>query len=139
MINRQTEQLVWQGLTTKQKRGFLAIKDNAIVVDGVVYDSEGNAQSKAELVVNITEAQREGLQAVDELSAHEVENGLFVFAFFESSKTMGEVYPSLTQADLARLMFVGTYTGYRTGRLQHDNGRPIYKKALEVLVGISRN
>jgi hypothetical protein len=139
MINRQTEQLVWQGLTTKQKRGFLAIKDNAIVVDGVVYDSEGNAQSKAELVVNITETQREGLQAVDELSAHEVENGLFVFAFFESCKTMGEQYPSLTQADLARLMFVGTYTGYRTGRLQHDNGRVIDKKALEVLVGISRN
>jgi hypothetical protein len=139
MINRQTEQLAWQRLTTKQKRGYLAIKDNATVIDGVVYDGEGNTQSRAELVVNITEAQREGLQAVDELTTHEIENGLFVFAFFESCKTMGEVYPSLTQADLARLMFVGTYTGYRTGRLQHDNGRPIDKKALEMLVGISRN
>jgi hypothetical protein len=139
MINRQTEQLAWQRLTPKQKRGFLAIKDNATVIDGVVYDSEGNTQSRAELVVNITEAQHEGLKAVDELTAHEIENGHFVFAFFESCKTMGEQYPSLTQAELARLMFVGTYTGYRTGRLQHDNGRVIDKKALELLVGISRN
>jgi hypothetical protein len=139
MINRQTEQLVWQGLTTKQKRGFMAIKEDAVVKGGVVYDSEGNPQERAELVVNITDAQHEGLQAVDEMTAHEIENGLFVFAFFESCKTMGEQYPSLSQAELARLMFVGTYTGYRTGRLQHDNGRVIEKKALEVLVGISRN
>jgi hypothetical protein len=139
MINRQTEQLAWQGLTTKQKRGFLAIKDDAIVKGGVVYDREGNPQQRAELVVNITESQREGLQDKDELSAHEIENGLFVFAFFESCKTMGELFPSLSQAELARLMFVGTYTGYRTGRLQHDNGRAIEKKSLEVLVGISRN
>jgi hypothetical protein len=139
MINRQTEQLVWQGLTTKQKRGFMAIKDDATIKGGVVYDSEGKPQSRAELVVNITEAQHEGLQAVDEMTAHEIENGLFVFAFFESCKTMGELFPSLSQAELARLMFVGTYTGYRTGRLQHDNGRAIEKKSLEVLVGISRN
>jgi hypothetical protein len=117
----------------------MAIKEDAVVKGGVVYDSEGNPQERAELVVNITDAQHEGLQAVDEMTAHEIENGLFVFAFFESCKTMGEQYPSLSQAELARLMFVGTYTGYRTGRLQHDNGRVIEKKALEVLVGISRN
>jgi hypothetical protein len=139
MINRQTEQLAWQRLTPKQKRGYLAIRDNATVIDGIVYDNAGNAQDRLELVVNITEAQHEGLKAVDELTAHEIENGHFVFAFFESCKTMGEQYPSLTQAELARLMFVGTYTGYRTGRLQHDNGRVIDRKALEVLVGISRN
>jgi hypothetical protein len=140
MSDRPSEQLAWQRLTPKQKRGFMAVKDNAVIIDGVVYDSAGNDQShRAELVVNTTESQREALQAVDELTTHEIENGKFVFAFFESCKTMGDLYPSLTQADLARLMFVGTYTGYRTGRLQHDNGTAIGKKALEKLIGISRN
>lgn len=140
MNNRNAEQLAWQRLAPKQKRGFMAIKDNATVINGVVYDNDGNDQShRAELVVNTTEAQYEALQAIDEMTTHEVENGKFVFAFFESCKTMGEQYPSLTKADLARLMFVGTYTGYRTGRLQHDNGRVIDKKSLEGLIGISRN
>ncbi|MFZ7945676.1 hypothetical protein [Neobacillus sp. 19] len=140
MSDRRGEQLAWQRLTPKQKRGFMAVKENAVVIDGRVYDSEGNDHShRLELVVNTTEAQHEALQAIDEMTEHEIENGKFVFAFFESCKTMLELYPSLTQADLARLMFVGTYTGYRTGRLQHDNGAAIVKKALEKLVGISRN
>jgi hypothetical protein len=140
MSNRLAEQVAWQQLTPKQKRGILAIKENAVIRDGVIYDSLGNDQShRVELIASVSEEQREGLQAVDELSSHEIENGLFVFAFFESCKTMGEQYASLTQADLARLMFVGTYTGYRTGRLQHDNGRVIDKKALEDLLGMSRN
>lgn len=140
MTNRQTEQIAWQRLEPKQKRGFLALKDNSTIKDGRVYDSAGNDQShRAELVVNTTEAQRDALQAIDELTAHEIENGHFVFAFFEGCKTMGEQYPTLTQADLARLMVVGTYTGYSTGRLQHDNGRAIDRKALDKLVGITRN
>ncbi|WP_244933650.1 hypothetical protein [Neobacillus mesonae] len=140
MSNRQAEQLAWQRLTPKQKRGLLALKDNATIIDGRIYDKSGNDQThRAELVVNTTESQREALQAIDDLTEHEIENGHFVFAFFESCKTMGDQYPSLTQPDLARLMFVGTYTGYRSGRLQHDNGRIIDKKALESMVGISRN
>lgn len=140
MNNRQTEQLAWQRLTPKQKRGFMALADNAVIKDGRVFDDSGKDQShRAQLVVNTTESQREALQAIDEMSEHEIENGYFVFAFFESCKTVGERYPTLLQADLARLMFVGTYTGYKTGRLQHDNGRAIDKKALEKLVGLSRN
>jgi hypothetical protein len=140
MMNRKTEQLAWQNLSPKQKRGFMTLKDNATIKDGKVFDRTGNDQShRASLVINTTEPQREALKARDEMARHEIENGYFVFAFFESCKTMGERYPTLTQADLARLMFVGTYTGYQTGRLQHDNGRAIDKKALEKLVGLSRN
>jgi hypothetical protein len=140
LLNLKNEQLVWSQLNKKQKAGFFALKDNAVIQEGKVYDKNGNDQShRAQLVLNTSENQRKSLQAMDEMSTHELENGYFVFAFFESCKTMQERYPTLTQADLARLMFVGTYTGYQTGRLQHDNGRIIDKKALEKLVGISRS
>jgi hypothetical protein len=139
-MGRKIEQTTWEQLTPTQKRGFMALKDNATLKGGKVYDKAGNDQShRAELVLKTTESQRRSLEALDEMSAHEIDNGYFVFAFFESCKTMQERYPSLTQADLARLMFVGTYTGYQSGRLQHDNGNSINKKALEKLVGISHN
>jgi hypothetical protein len=140
MSDRQAEHLAWNRLTPTAKRGILAVKENAIIKDGRITGADGNDYThRIELTVKTTESQREALQAIDELSAHEIDNGHFVFAFFESCKTMSEQYPSLTQADLARLMFVGTYTGYRNGRLQHDNGRVIDKKSLETLVGMSRN
>lgn len=140
MSDRQAEHLAWSRLTPTAKRGILAVKENVTIKDGRITGADGNDYThRLDVVVNTTESQREALQAIDELSAHEIDNGHFVFAFFESCKTMSEQYPSLTQADLARLMFVGTYTGYRNGRLQHDNGRVIDKKSLETLVGLSRN
>lgn len=137
-IDRVREQRIWSSLPPKAKRGIMTLKENAEIIDGRIYDKQGNDRSdRLELVIKTTDKQVRGIKAVDELSTHEVENGGFVFAFFKSCKTMEERFPSLTQSDMARLMFIGTYTGYETGRLQHDNGRVIDKKALEKLVGIS--
>jgi hypothetical protein len=138
-MNRQLEQVAWNELTQKQKRGIMSVKEYADIRDGVVYDADGNVKDKVDIVLNITEGQRKALVAIDDLSAHEIENGQFVFALYESCKTMEERYTSFNQADLARLMLLGTYTGYRTGRLQHDNNRVINKKGLEKIIGISRN
>lgn len=137
-VDRAREFRYWQNLTPRAKRGFLSLKENAIVKDGRIYDKDGNDRSDfAELVLKTTDKQRKALKAVDELTAHEIENGGFVFAFFESTKTMKERFPTLSQSDMARLMFVGTYTGYVTGRLEFDNGRKINKKDLEKLVKMS--
>lgn len=138
-IARREEQTAWSSLTRKQKRGFTAIKQDAVIRDGIVYDINGNDVShRAELVVKTTEKQHEGLRAIDEISEHEIQNGGFVFALYESCKTMEDRFPTLSQSDLARLMFIGTFTGYNTGRLQHDNGRIIDRKKLESLVKLSR-
>lgn len=139
-MSRIEEQRHWSQLTPNIKRGVLALKENAVVQDGRVFDQYGVDKSHlAEITVKTTPAQHEALRAVDELSTHELENGHFVFAFFESCQTMADRYPTFTQPDLARLMFIGTYTGYQTGRLQHDNGRVVDRRALESLIGISRN
>lgn len=139
-VDRAREEKLWRNLPPKTKRGVLALKENANVRNGRIYDLEGNDRSHLlEVNLKTTERQIQALKAVDELTEHELENGGFVFAFFESCKTMAERFPTLSQSDLARLMFIGTYTGYNTGRLQHDNGRVITKKELQELVNISPN
>lgn len=138
-ISRREEVEMWKKLTPKARGGYLELKKNATIRDGVVYDIHGKDMShRAELALKTTEKQYHALKAKDELSEHEFENGGFVFALFDSCMMMEERFPSLSQSDLARLMFIGTYTGYKDGRLQHDNGRIIGRKQLESLVGMSR-
>lgn len=137
-VDRAREEKLWRNLPPKTKRGILALKENANVRNGRIYDLEGNDRSHLlEVNLKTTERQIQALKAVDELTKHELENGGFVFAFFESCKTMAERFPTLSQSDMARLMFIGTYTGYVTGRLEFDNGRKINKKDLEKLVNMS--
>jgi hypothetical protein len=67
------------------------------------------------------------------------ENGGYVWGLFKSSATMETEWADaeLTQSDLARLMYLGTYTDYE-GVLCHPNGRAITKAAMRELIGIHR-
>lgn len=129
-IDRKREQRHWAHLTPRIKRGLLAQRE-AIEVE------LGERLAYFDVVPKITEPQARGKKALDELRMHADENGGFVFAMFNGCMTMAERFPSLNQSDLARLMFIGTYTNY-DGRLQYDNGRPIDRKALESLLNMSR-
>lgn len=138
MTNHVAVEQAWKGLAPKQKRGFLALADNATIKDGKVYNAEGNDVTHiAELTPRITERQAWGIKVTGELADHEAENGGFIVAFFEQAKTMGERFPELKQEDLARLMFIGTYIAWETNRLQYDNGRIVNKAGLEKLIGMS--
>jgi hypothetical protein len=140
-IDRLEEQKAWKNLTPNQKRGFLALKENYTVIDGKAYSPDGKDISHLiDTTIKMTPERSKGLKAVGDLAKHEEENGKFVFAFFNAKRTMEEQYPALTQSDLARVMFIGTYAAWETGELQHtDNGVPINKKSLEKLLGMSRN
>ncbi|WP_339323220.1 hypothetical protein [Paenibacillus sp. FSL W8-0194] len=129
-VNRLEEQRRWLDLPRKTKRGVVAQKAAA-------EELLGDKLAGMEIVLKTSDKQIRGLQVRDELTAHEAENGGFVFALFRGCVTMAERFPTLTQSDLARLMYIGTYTQY-SGRLQHDNGRPIDRKKLESLLGMSR-
>src|SRR5690606_6946292 len=59
-------------------------------------------------------------------------------------QAMKQRFPSLSQSDLARLMFIGTYVSYNEGTaghgyLTHDNGVRIDKRALGELLAMSRS
>lgn len=129
-IDRRREQRRWANLTPQTKRGVLARKE-------AIESELGERLAHFEIVLKTTEPQARGRKTLDELRNHSDENGGFVFALFNGCMTMTERFPSLSRSDLARLMFLGTYTNY-DGRLQYDNGRPINRKALESLLNMSR-
>lgn len=131
IANRKREQAQWSRLTPSVKRGVLAQKQ---AIEDEIGDKLGGT---FEIMLKTTDQQIRGLQAKEEIAAHEIENGGFVFALFGGCMALSDRFPSLTQSDLARVMFVGTYTGY-SGRLQYDNGRPINRKELERLLNMSR-
>ncbi|QNG60330.1 hypothetical protein H4O14_02025 [Bacillus sp. PAMC26568] len=91
-----------------------------------------------------SENQKRSIKGITELQKHHEEHGGFITAFFEQSKTMSERFPELTQSDMARVLFLATYTSYSDrdnshGYLKHDNGRYISKKGLFELLKMSRN
>ncbi len=126
-----TNAIQWRDLNPKVKRGILEAK---------TYDGNGrDITDKVEVTPKLSAEQVRGLDAIDELSKHEIDNGGFVFAFFKQSRMMEERFPSLTPQDMARLMFVGSYTSWSDGRLEYDNGRRIDKNGLHALTKMSRN
>lgn len=144
VLSRKEEQRKWQALPVQERQAIIKRKQNLTVIDGVTYDAEGNNVTHLFEIVPVhsqdaAENRAKALKAIDELTAHEVDNGGFVFAFFRQARTIVERFPTLTQADTARLLFIGTFVAWQTGRLQYDNGRPISKKQLQELTGMSRN
>ncbi|MEK4031017.1 hypothetical protein MKZ02_21075 [Pseudobacillus sp. FSL P4-0506] len=140
--NRTVIERAWKDLNPKVRHEYLAIKENVQFINGKAYTADGrDVDHLIEAVPKIktpTYKQRGGLNAITELADHEKEHGGFVFAFFSAAKTMEEQFPDLAQSDLARLMFIGTYTAWETGQLKHDNGVPLDKKGLAKLLDISR-
>lgn len=139
-INRLQEQRMWQNLHPKTKRGVLALMNNVVFQDGRAFSTK-TGEDVTHLVdvgLKTTDKQVRGLQAVDELSTHEIENGGFIFAFFKQLTTIEKRFPTLTKQDTARLMYLGTFVAWESNRLQSDNGKKHYtKKDLEGLVDMS--
>ncbi|MGP4077295.1 hypothetical protein [Halobacillus sp. K22] len=137
----------WADLHPNAIREAIEVTQNFEVINGEAYDTETgeNISDKVDVRPRLTEGQMRGQQIKENLKAHQTENGGYVFALFQGNKAIEERFPSLTQSDLARLMFIGTYVSYddseafRYGLLKHPNGVKIGKKSLEELLGMSRS
>ncbi|MCH4828184.1 hypothetical protein MLE13_17945, partial [Planococcus halocryophilus] len=100
------------------RKAIIQRKQNLTVVDGITYDAEGNNVTHLFEVVPIhaqSEKRARALEAINELSTHQSENGGFVFAFFRQARSIADRFPTLTQADMARLLFIGTFVAWQTG------------------------
>lgn len=129
----------WKGMRPRQKARVLEAMKNATVRDGAIIAPDGvDVSHRIALVPRKTEAQQRYARNRSVMGRFAEENGGYVSALFESCITMAERFPSLSQSDIARLMFIGTYTGYDDGCLRHDNKILIDRAALSKLVGISR-
>lgn len=147
--SRKEEQRKWEAKPQQSRMEVIKRKQNLTVIDGVTYDAEGNNVTHLFDIVPIHQQQAadnraRALQSIDELSTHHNDNGGFVLAFFRQARTIVERFPTLTQADTGRLLFIGTFVTFNSGatqyggRLQYDNGRRISKNQLQELCGMSR-
>lgn len=125
------EQKQWSKLTPSVKRGLIKKRDD-------LKEELGDRLGGLDLVVKVSDSQSDAYRSNKLLEEHAAENGGFVSAFLIRGMSVDGRFPTLTDSDIARLMYIGTFTGYKTGRLQHDNGHRIDRKELERLVGISR-
>lgn len=106
---------------------------------GPIYNADGeDISDKYEIIVKTSDSQVRALKAKDAMNAHSIENGKYIHVFFEKSRLLQERFPSLTPQDIARLLFIGTYTQWETGRLQTDDGKKLLKKPdVRELIGLS--
>ena len=131
MTRNARQRKAFQDLHINVKREVLGAR--------VISASGKDITDQMDLQLKLKPEQARGLEVINDLTALEKENGGFVFAFFKQSRTIVERFPTLTQQDIARLMFIGTYVAWQTGRLQSDNGKAIIDRdKLEKLVEMSR-
>lgn len=115
------------------------VKKQVFEAKRAFYDDNGKDLSQTyELIAKTSDKQVRALKGKDAMEVHEIENGKFIFAFFESTRLLEERFPTLSAQDIARLMFIGTYVAWESNRLQFDNGKKIIrKKDLAELVDMS--
>src|SRR4051812_949179 len=95
------------------------VKNEVFDVKKNFYDSDGtNLSNLYELILKTSDKQVRGLKGRDAMEQHQMENGGFMFSFFQSSRKIQDRFTTLTPQDIARLMYIGTYAAYETGRLQ---------------------
>ena len=141
------ENEIWKGASPAQKEKAFSMTQNFTMIDGKAYSTSTGEDitDRIHTEAVISAPQRQGAHIKQALREHEEENGGYVFAFFNVMHELNERFPTLTQSDLARLMFIGTYISYNEGESKHcylrhaGNGVAINKKSLAELVGMSRN
>lgn len=145
MRDYKAEQRAFQDLHQEQRKELTRQKQNMVVEDGNMIDTETGELLNDKFEINevvsgdTVEKRKKGKAVKEEVQKHSEENGGFVFAFYETCKQISEQYPDFNQADLASLMFVGVHVSFGTNHLTHPNGKKIDKKALKGLLGMSRN
>ncbi|GGJ49640.1 hypothetical protein [Virgibacillus salexigens] len=131
---------MYKDLHPNTREELIRKSQNFIVVDGQPINPDtGEILDNIDIQTVITKPQVTAKRAIENLVQHQTDHGGFFFAYYEVCKSMTDRFPQLTQSDLARLMFIGTYLSWQTNHLVYDNGRPINKKALGELLGMSRN
>lgn len=136
--NEKERDRLWANVPPRTKAGFMATVSNLTITEGIAVDAKGrDVTDRLEIKPVLSERRVRASKARDEFTLHSNANGGFVLAFFKQSRTITDRFPTLTQQDTARLLFIGTYVQWETTRIVYDNGRPMTKKQLGELVGMN--
>lgn len=142
MTNNPFKSHEWLEASPGVKETVFDAMQNGTIVDGRFINSDGEDVTHLINVGPRVQSKstywRKAQDDMTELDIHAERNGGFVMALFKAHQTHDHRFASLSQPDLARLMFIGTYVTWGSGRLQ--SGKHIIRKAdLQELVGMSRN
>jgi len=125
--------IIFSNLNSKTQNKIITLKNNHTVIDGRIYDLEGEYigdKYTPELRPNYSEEQIKNFNSKHEMIEFEKENGGFVFLFYQVNKSMTNYTNNLTKPDITRLLYLTTYIAYDTNKIQYDNGRNISDKSL---------
>lgn len=139
-MNKQRDRKFLRGINNEAYQRIMKERSQLKVVNTVT----GQIAEHYEPSPVYSDDQKRSLRSMSEFQKHNDEHGGFFIAFFEQSKTMLAQLPELTQSDLARILYLATYTSYPDrdsfyGYLRHDNGHYITKKGMFDLLKMSRN
>lgn len=134
-------------LTRKEREEVIRLSMNHTTINGKTYDNEtgeyiGN-RFQSEWLTPIKKISKNinPLYTKENKNAIEIHceaNGGFVFALFKSSLDILERFPLLSKQDVARLIYIATYTHYHTGRLQKGDGTVITTDTFYTLVRLEK-
>lgn len=135
---KRLEKQIAKRIEKRQGKRASATLEGGTIRNGRVYSPDGLDMSHR-YNIQTTQDERKEKYVRDRsaIGLFAEENGGFVWGLFKSCSAMSTQWADadLTQSDLARLMFIGTFTDYE-GVLRHSNGVPFNTVSLRKLVGI---
>ncbi|MCL1700822.1 hypothetical protein [Lysinibacillus sp. Bpr_S20] len=134
-------------LTRKEREEVIRLSMNHSIVNGKAYDNETGEyigdrfQHEWLTPIKKTFKNINPLYTKENKNAIEIHcegNGGFVFALFKSNSSILDRLPLLSKQDIARLMYIATFTHYHTGRLQKGDGTVITTDTFPALVRLTK-
>lgn len=134
-------------LSKKEREEVIRLSMNHSIVNGKAYDNETGEyigdRFQHEWLTPIKKIYKNinPLYTKENKNAIELHcegNGGFVFALFKSNSSILDRLPLLSKQDIARLMYIATFTHYHTGRLQKGDGTVITTDIFPNLVRLTK-
>lgn len=138
--DRRIENEIARRMEKRQGKRASATLDGGTIQGGRVVSPDGVDMSHRFEVRRVKSPRKAHyVRNLSEMGIYNSENGGFVWGVFKSAEMMRSHWRSaeLSQSDLARLMFIGTFTD-NDGVLRHSNGRMITVTRLHEMLGIHR-
>lgn len=133
-----------KGLNSKVRKQVITQSMNYTIHNGSIYDNEtgeylGDQYEAPRLIPKRDKVKSEYYikRNTTLIQQHSKDNGGFVFALFKFNSDIAERLPLLNKKDIARLIYLATYTHYDTGRLQKGDGTVITTINLSSVVKLS--
>ncbi len=129
-------------LSNKARQQVIKQSLDYIVKDGKLYTLEGEFigdQFQHNTLLPIKENNKYYEKYTNnEIERHSDVNGGFVFVLYKINNDIRERIPSLSKADIARLIYLATYTSYDTGQLKKGDGTVLKSNDLHDLLKFSK-